>query len=961
MSQPSPNRRTPLLTDDDIWIRASSLQFENEAAVETRLIVPLLRSLGYSEADHIVPKYPVIFQEGRQGRRPEADFVVFAERPHSRATSLVTIEAKHPREELSGGKEQGESYAANVRSPLLMMSNGRRIQLWQYQPTYESELVLDCSVAELLARRGEVEALLAKEAVLAFAKSMRHKSFGLLSRNLGAYERAEFERRDGVGVVIPRRLKDTGASSGEVISTNLLAKYPMGAALLAASGYGKTTLARELRLQALERRWSGECSRLPIEVFLPDVLPSQGSLEAFLCARVVAHCPQVSPSAFRDRLREDGIVLLGDGFDRVLVEHQPKVEGALATFQRDFPKTQIFLFTRAVSRPERLPLPSVRLMELNDDEQRDLVEHFALIEGYAGRLIWHRVPEVLRTVCRHPLILQLTLAFYKEQGRLPTRIDTLFQAWLERLVPSSLQLARRTDLRRLLTSFANATVDGPLTEAASVGLARKEGFSDDLLQLLLNADALAQRGGTIELQHEALADYLRALDVVRLSAAEASQRLKALPLREGSQLPALLMATANNAEMQRLVWAKIASADITAAMGALRYRADIASDLNALALSEVSRRYLSEIVEGITLPLEIHFPSLAARIRFDLVGSETKCLGIVGAVQPKSGQLGYSFVARSPDEDQITVGQADNARLYFGKSLFKMGLRLDSGRLVGMSHVREGLLKLVKERRIDGGTIWTEERTLGRLRHLVNEYQLAYTPGMSLDGVRELLVPNAGRLVGAGAFRPGQTFAVDDLVADIDFLVSQGQTHLDPWWTRADFLNLDAIEGQLCLGNLLDLYHRRTQLAYREIVEANFSLLAGKLRFNQIMPLRYEIEVERHYRRGYASWTLHWRWVPVSTFDEAGATITFPAKPSEMWSKAAFDAYRRRIDEALARLGRSAPDRQYTCGRKGILDLMNNSPMNGDKVDETATLCTTAGHIIEDIEHLFFELPTSES
>lgn len=333
--------------NDDIWGQAPGLEFENEAAVETRLIVPLLRTLGYSEAEHIVPKYPVVFQEGRQGRKPEADFVVFAEQPHSRATSLITVEAKHPSEDLSGGKEQGESYAANIRSPILMLSNGRRIQLWQYQPTYESELVLDCSVAELPARRGEVESLLARDAVLSYARMLRHKSFGILARDLGAYERAEFERRDGAATAISRRLKDVGSSSGGVVSTGLLAKYPDGAVLLAASGYGKTTLARELRRQALERRWSGESSRLPIEVFLPDLPPSRDSLEAFLCSRVAVHCPKVSSSAFRDRLRDDGIVLLGDGFDRVPAEHRADVEGALVTFRRDFPKTQLFLFSRA--------------------------------------------------------------------------------------------------------------------------------------------------------------------------------------------------------------------------------------------------------------------------------------------------------------------------------------------------------------------------------------------------------------------------------------------------------------------------------------------------------------------------------------------------------------------------------------------------------------------------------------
>jgi hypothetical protein len=168
-------------------------------------------------------------------------------------------------------------------------------------------------------------------------------------------------------------------------------------------------------------------------------------------------------------------------------EYRPDVDGALVTFRCDFPKTQLFLFTRAISRLERLALPSVELRELNDDEQRDLVERFSLTEGYTGPSFWYRAPDVIRTVCRHPLILQLTLALYKEQGHLPTRIEALFGTWLDRLLPSSLPLARRTDLRKLLTSFANASVDGPLTEATAVELVCSEGFSDDLLQSLLDA------------------------------------------------------------------------------------------------------------------------------------------------------------------------------------------------------------------------------------------------------------------------------------------------------------------------------------------------------------------------------------------------------------------------------------------------------------------------------------------
>ena len=98
-------------------------RYTNEADVEVRLVLPLLHALGY-EPNDIAPKYPVEFREGRVGRKPEADFVCFSGPLHNRDTSLVVAEAKRPGEALPDGKAQGEFYAANLRSPLLFLTNG---------------------------------------------------------------------------------------------------------------------------------------------------------------------------------------------------------------------------------------------------------------------------------------------------------------------------------------------------------------------------------------------------------------------------------------------------------------------------------------------------------------------------------------------------------------------------------------------------------------------------------------------------------------------------------------------------------------------------------------------------------------------------------------------------------------------------------------------------------------------
>lgn len=77
---------------DSFWARVSGATFANEADVEVKLVLPLLEALRY-RADDIAAKYSVVFQEGRRGRKHEADFVVFDGPRHDRDTSLLVVEA----------------------------------------------------------------------------------------------------------------------------------------------------------------------------------------------------------------------------------------------------------------------------------------------------------------------------------------------------------------------------------------------------------------------------------------------------------------------------------------------------------------------------------------------------------------------------------------------------------------------------------------------------------------------------------------------------------------------------------------------------------------------------------------------------------------------------------------------------------------------------------------------------
>jgi hypothetical protein len=194
---------------NSFWDSLPPSTFVNEADVEHQLVLPLLYALGY-ETKEIVPKYPVEFREGRRGRKPEADFVCFNGTVQDRDSSLLVVETKAPNESLTGGKEQGESYAANLRAPVLVMTNGGRFEAWQLQSTRESEKVIDVAVADLIATRGKLESLLSKKALVKLCERLNVKSFAKSAAQHKEYVAAEYARISKAKESINRTLRHSG-------------------------------------------------------------------------------------------------------------------------------------------------------------------------------------------------------------------------------------------------------------------------------------------------------------------------------------------------------------------------------------------------------------------------------------------------------------------------------------------------------------------------------------------------------------------------------------------------------------------------------------------------------------------------------------------------------------------------------------------------------------------------------
>lgn len=283
---------------DEFWASLDDLSFSNEAEVEQRLILPLLRALGYEDED-IKPKSAVDFMvyEGRRGRKPEADFFVFSGLPHTRATSLMTIEAKNPREKLIDAKSQAESYAQNMRTPFILFCNGKEIELWQMQISMECNLLLQIQEGELSKNRADLELLLSKDTAIEHSKSLEFKNFDITARDFSNYEINEFERLSVSGKFIVRSVSEV-SNSTKISTISDLVGSDVSSIIIAKSGYGKSVISKQICREALQRRFESKCAPLPVHVYLPDIYTSDKTIEHYVADRLSAHLTAMSKVSF---------------------------------------------------------------------------------------------------------------------------------------------------------------------------------------------------------------------------------------------------------------------------------------------------------------------------------------------------------------------------------------------------------------------------------------------------------------------------------------------------------------------------------------------------------------------------------------------------------------------------------------------------------------------------------------
>lgn len=930
---------------------SSARPFANEADVESRFVEPLLRHLGYTN-DDIVSKYPIVFQEGRKGRHHEADFAVFDGPNHSPNTSLLVVEAKGPKEELEDGKKQGESYAANLRSPFLFLTNGHIFELWQLQLTAESSLVLSGSVSSINEKLAELEGLISKPAAIQYASALRQKSVGVNSIDLTPYYQSELTRTNG-HLSIARQLYPFGGDdSDKILSSEILDKLASGAVILGHSGYGKSTLAVSFFRQAISDCLSTELCLPVFHLELPDVVAVGKSIVQYATDRLSEHRPQITESVLKHLLHNHGAILICDGFDRLLRTDRENFLSQFKTLRRDHPKIQLFIFSRISMRPN-IELPIFELKAYSDEEQIESVK--IMLRSQKDLFSFHvrLIPKALNSLFKIPLLFNLGFQYWLSHQSFPTDLNTLFRSWIDYLLKTNTLLpTQRVNRERGLRLFAIQSIGGSLRSDKAIELFRANGLEATIFDDLIQSDALIMTGYSVELAHEALGDYLRAAELAGSEHDVLVRELSTVAIDVDSMFPVLLSAQLKNHQLQRIFFARLAALDLPTYFEALRYRADVSSEVLSRTQEEFVKTYLEDMLDGIEQPMGNFFPLVRSDVIRSLTSSNTPEISAVG--QGEAEWINYAFQPADIGQ-RIIIGSIVDQKRIHGVNLKLIGLRADSGRVLGIGILRDELLQMPKQRRLNGGIEWHSERLIGWIRFLSHRFSLGIDLDQPLDQLYLLLSPLKDKviLINAGSFFP-KGISINTALEDIDVLRNRGDRHLNVWWTQFGNAHHSPLENEENTRQLFNEFYRRVQIIYREVVEHSFKPISSAFGFYNSLPIRWDIALRRQQDSWRPPWA-HYAWRPAESWDEAGADLEFTDNTPERflnWNLG-------EVQEALRKFGRLTPYSRIWTG-SGVIPHFDGNSMTGGFDGETPVIEEVCNYIEKDLKHLFKPCPGSD-
>jgi hypothetical protein len=363
-------------------------------------------------------------------------------------------------------------------------------------------------------------------------------------------------------------------------------------------------------------------------------------------------------------------------------------------------------------------------------------------------------------------------------------------------------------------------------------------------------------------------------------------------------------------------------------------------------LDEASKEIVREFSWALDYLLN-RFPALRSPVIGLLSGSNGKeGFRLVGALDGPVNSFSWQLQPIDSGYECQTHDGDRTYRILHGSNIDIRESR-DRGITLGAEHTFKSLLLLAEHGRMQGGPIYVEERLLSRLQTIELIDGRISPCSYRFSDLLRWFEPHRGKFVGSSSRK---SFLIDEVLEDVEFLSSIGQTSVCAWWwDHLDSMTMEPRNDSAIIAYFKEMY-RRIVLGYREVCETSLSGHLQNLGMYRALPMRWMVEVERgadwHPLRKPFRTQATWR--PVHDWDEIECDV-------EIVDKIDFNRPDRKLTEELASLGRYA-GRHLHISSGNFNFRFEQSLSNSLFVSNSVVLAEISKWMANDVRDLFREL-----
>ena len=480
---------------------------------------------------------------------------------------------------------------------------------------------------------------------------------------------------------------------------------------------------------------------------------------------------------------------------------------------------------------------------------------------------------------------------------------------------------------------------GPIRSEEAIHVINAAGIPASTFDDLVSLGAIAGNQDAVELVHEALADYFR---VRRTLSSQSLLEMELEKIDDATDgfFPILLAALAPDKEVASLIWQAVRRCSLDVLLQCIRFSAAMGPGSKATTLDEASEEVLQEFAWSLDCFLG-HFPALRSSVVGLLAGSHGKeGFRLIGTLDGPMSSLSWQIQPIESSYECQTHG-AELGLVLHGSNIDIQESR-DCGMLLGVEYTLKSLLELAQQRRLQGGSIYVEERLLSRLQRLELEEHRIPLCGYRFDDISRWLESHRGEVVRSSF---GRQFFIDEVLADVEFLRAMGQSSVSAWWwDYLDPVSMMPRDDAAVVAYFKEKY-RRIVFGYREVCEASLSGHLQNLGMYRALPMRWRVVVEQG--ADGRSFRTDATWRPVQSWGEVECDVELVEKIEFNWSD-------DELIPELARLGRHAG--RYLLTSSGDFAVQfEQSKAYKASAGESVVLTEISDWLANDFESLFRE------